>query len=96
MKAMKKAVALALVLGTLGMAGSAMAASYHGPQIRRVPHLTRHIGRGYDVRKPGRSMAPVRRRTPPTWIKSQNHRRQLMAPTRKAPGRHWQGRFRLR
>ena len=54
MKKTMKTVALALVLGTLGMAGSAMAAPYRGAQIRRVPHLTHHVGRSYNVRKPAR------------------------------------------
>ena len=96
MKTMKKAVALALVIGTLGMTGSAMAASYRGAQIRRVPHLTRHIGRGYNAWKPGRSAAPIKRPKPQTWDKTQNHRRQPMPPIRKAPSRQWHGRFRMR
>ncbi len=94
MKAMKKAVALALVIGTLGMTGSALAAPYRGAQIRRVTHLTRHIGRSHNVRKPGRSVAPVGRHTAPTC---QNYKRKRPPmPTRRAPGRLWQRQFRMR
>ncbi len=97
MKKTMKAVALALVLGTLGMTGSALAASYRGPQIRRVPHLTRHIGRSYDARKPGRG-ATLGRYTHQRWGGRQNGQGCVgkVPTTRRAPGRHWQGRSRMR
>ena len=96
MKKTMKAVALALVLGTLGMTGSALAASYCGPQITRVPHLTRHIGRSYDARKPGRGAAPIKRPTPQSWVNPKNHRRHPMPPIHKAPSRQWHIRSRMR
>ncbi len=95
MKRLQKATALALIFTAFGMAGSAMAASYRGAQIRRVPHLTRHIGRSYDARKPGRgtcvrwSSNPVERRTLTTICRPPRR-------THRLPGRQWHGRSQMR
>ena len=67
MKTTKKTVALAVVIGTLGMAGSALAAPYRGTQIKHVPNLTQHAGRGHGAEKQGWSSNRTRRTEPQTW-----------------------------
>ena len=67
MKKTMKTVALAMVVGTLGMAGSAMAAPYRGAQIRHVPNLTHHVGRGYGAARQGWSPSQSRRNAPQSW-----------------------------
>ncbi len=97
MKRLQKATALALIFTAFGMAGSAMAVPYRGAQIRRMPHMMRHIGRSYDARKPGRG-ATLGRYTHQRWGGRQNGQGCVgkVPTTRRAPGRHWQGRSRMR
>ncbi len=77
MKRIQKATALTLIFTAFGMAGSAMAAPYHKAQIKRVPKLTHHLGRGYGAARQGWSPNPIRRTEPQSWGRrqgSQSHR----------------------